>query len=284
VNRITPRWLYLGMAVSLGTSTLAYFLFPSGTSNWISLAAKEAAYALAAFLCLEIAGEYRYQRTLRLSWLLLAANALVSMARHVLEFNLLEYVPNIHLYQQIAITLALLLLLGGMWTMARAFLRTGLGFRIDRIDVVAVAGTFGLLSVILVFHNHLSEASEPLLATRVLQIFSQVIIAIAGAFAVVLHRIILEMGGGKLAIAMRFLVAHILGRVLLVLVNLTIRPLFPVHPGWEFASHLCFDAMTWIFALAACYRANMFADALQQAPPRPEEILALSLEERWTRI
>jgi hypothetical protein len=284
MNRITPRWLYLGMAASLAAVAIAHFLFHSASAEWISLGSKETAYFLATAFCLEIAAEYRRQPMLRLAWLLLAANGLISMARHVLEMGMSDQFPHMHLYRQIAITLALLFLLGGMLTMARAFLRTGLGFRIHRIDAVAVAMIFGIVSLILIFHDHLSEARVPMLATRDLQLFSQIVIAVAGATSVVLHRIILDMGGGKLAIAMRFLVGHILGRVVLVLTGQILQPYVIVHPQWGFISRLCFDATSWIFALAACYRAQMFAAALRQAPPKPEEILALSLEERWARF
>jgi hypothetical protein len=117
-----------------------------------------------------------------------------------------------------------------------------------------------------------------------LQLFSQVVIAVAGAFAVVLHRIILEMGGGKLAIAMRFLAGHIVGRVLLVLMSQILRPYISTHPDWAYVTHIAFDGTIWLFALAACYRVNMFSAALRQAPPKPEEILALSLDEQWSRI
>jgi hypothetical protein len=284
MNRITPSWLYLGMAASLAAVAIANFVFHSKQAEWISLADKELAYALATGFCLKIAAEYRRQPALRLAWLLLAANAIVSLVRHVLDLSSLEQVPHIHLYRQIAITLALLFLLGGMCGMARAFLGTGLGFRIHRIDVVAVAGVFALVSVILIFHEHLSEAYVPLPASRDIQLFSQVVIAVAAALSVVLHRIILEMGGGKLAIAMRFLVAHIVGRVVLVLTGQILRPYMALHSNWDVLSRLAFDATIWIFALAACYRASMFTAALRQAPAKPEEILALSLDKQWSRI
>jgi hypothetical protein len=284
MNRITPRWLYFAMAASLTATAAAYFLFHAPTVEIVSLLSKELAYALAACFCLQIASEYRRQPALRLAWLLLAANAIVSIVRHALEMSWFEQSPHLHLYRQIAITLALLFLLGGMWTMAYAFLRTSLGFRIHRIDVVAVATVFALVSLILFYRDHLSEAHLPLLAPKNVQLFSQVVIAVAGASAVLLHRIILDMGGGKLAIAMRFLVGHTVGRVVLVLTGQILRPYAPLHPGWDTLSHLAFDATTWIFALAACYRASMFTAALRQAPPKPEEILALSLAKQWSRI
>ena len=280
MNRITPRWLYFAMLITL-CATAASFLLRSSYTEVLSLGTKELAYLLATGFCLKIASEYRRQPALRLAWLLLAANALVSVARHILEMSWFEKTPFVHLYRQIAITLALLLLVGGMWTMARAFLRTGLGFRIHRIDIFGVATVFALLSAILFFHEHLSEA---LSAPRDVQLFSQVVIAVAGASAVLLHRIILDMGGGKLAIAMRFLVGHIVGRVVLVLASEIATPNIAARPEWEFSRRLAFDATIWIFALAACYRASMLAAAVRQAPPKPEEILALSLDKQWSRI
>ncbi len=284
MNRLTPRWLYCAMAASLAAVALPALLSQPRAAEWLSLAGKELAYGLATLFCLRIAAEYRRQPVLRWAWFLLASKAIVSMLRHALEMSSLEPLPHIHVYRQISITLALLFLLGGMVTMAHAFLRTGLGFRIQRVDLFAVALVFALVSVILTFHDHLSEARVPLLAPRTLQLFSQVVLAIAGAFSVILHRIILEMGGGKLAIAMRFLVAHIVGRVVLVVTGHILWPNSPLHPHWDLVSRLAFDATTWIFALAACYRASMFTAALRQAPPKPEEILALSLDKQWSRI
>jgi len=284
MTRLTPRWLYLVMACSLSATAASSFIFYSSRTPLISLVCKELAYGLASVFCLQIAAEYRRQPALRMTWLLLAANAIVSSVRHALEMSWFEQVPNIHLLRQLAITSALLCLLGGMWTMAHAFLRTGLGFRIHRIDVIAVAGVFAVVSVILFFREHLSEANSSLLAPLNLQLFSQVVLAVAAASAVFLHRIILAMGGGKLAIAMRFLVGHIVGRVVLVLAGQTFGLNSPSHQSWDALSHLAFDATAWIFALAACYRASMFASALRQAPPKPEEILALSLDKQWSRI
>lgn len=278
---VSPSALYLYMAVSIGAVAIAHFFFHSGSAYWVNAAGKEIAYILATGFCLQIASEYRRQPLMRLAWNLLAANALVSILRHVLETRSLQQVLHVHLYRQIVITAALLLLLGGMWSMACAFLRTGLGFRVHRIDVIAVVMIFGVVSAILIFHDHLSEAHIPLPAVRDLQLFSQVVIAAAGALSVVLHRITLDMGGGKLAISMRFLVGHILGRVMLVLTGVILRPYLSTHQEWGFVSNLAFNATIWIFALAACYRADMFTAALQQAPPKPEEILALSLENRW---
>ena len=280
MNRMTPRWLYFAMLTTLCATAGSFLLCPSLTQI-ISVCTKELAYLLATGFCLKVASEYRRQPALRLAWLLLAANALLSLARHILEMSWFEKNPSGPLYRQLVITLALLFLVGGMWTMARAFLRTGLGFRIHRIDICAVTVVFALLSAVLFFHEHLSEA---LSAPRNVQLFSQVVIAVAGASAVLLHRIILDMGGGKLAIAMRFLVGHIVGRVVLVLASEIVAPTVAARHVWELLLRLAFDATIWIFALAACYRASMFAAAVRQAPPRPEEILALSLNKQFSRI
>ncbi|HEY3742256.1 MAG TPA: hypothetical protein VGL53_20540 [Bryobacteraceae bacterium] len=281
---VAPRWLYCGMIAFLAAAISAHYLFGSPVAAiWISFASREAAYAWGTCLCLLVAAEYKRQPLLRMAWLLLAANGLVSIVRHVLESRTLEQWPPVHLWRHATITLALLLLLGGIWAMAQAFVKAGLGFRIHRTDGIAVAMIFGVLCVILVFRDQLSEASMPLPGPRVLQISSQVVIALAAAFSVALHRIIVDMGGGKLAISMRFLVAHILGRVLLVLLSQTFKSQLAFSADTEFAFTLGFDVMTWVFALAAAYRATMFAAALQQAPPRPDQILALQLDQRWAR-
>ena len=131
MKSLTPRWIYFSMFVALIATVICHFFLATGT-EWVSFAGKELAYLLATSFCLQIAAEYRRQPLLRLAWLLLAANGIVSLLRHILELSMLERIPQIHLYRQTSITLALLFLLGGMVAMARAFLQTGLGFRIHR--------------------------------------------------------------------------------------------------------------------------------------------------------
>jgi hypothetical protein len=244
---------------------------------------KELGFVLTVAFCLKIAREYPRKTTLRAAWLLLAGFALVSMARHLIDAALFESVPYIHAYRHLAVLVSLLCLLAGMSAMAWAFWKTGLGFSITRLDTAAVAAIFGILTVILVMHEHLSEAHFPLSASRYLQIASQVVIAAAAAVSVVLHRFSMEMGGGKLAITMRMISAHIAIRVLLVLSSVMFGAFIAAHPAADFLSQLCFDAAVWIFAIGARYRAQMFTRALRQAPPRPEDILAFTLEEQWTQ-
>jgi hypothetical protein len=281
MSRITPRLLYIVMAVALTSYAISALWMRN--SIIVRAVVEELGAGLAVAFCLKVAREHPPKSALKTAWLLLASFALVSMLRHLLDTPLFANVPYVHAYRHLSILLSLLCLLGGMSAMARAFWKTGLGFSITRLDAAAVAAIFGILTVILVMHEHLSEGHFPLSASRYLQLASQVVIAAAAAVSVVLHRFSVEMGGGKLAITMRMISAHITIRVLLVLSTVMAGGFIAAHPVVNLASQLCFDAAVWIFAIGACYRAQMFTLALRQAPPRPEEILAFTLEEHWAQ-
>jgi hypothetical protein len=267
--------MYLAMSLSLGCVILVRIA--GGNPTLSQLIGKELAFGLATGFCLKIAGEYAPKTALRTSWFLLAAFAAVSAIRHLAELPEFEPVPNIHIYRHLAILVSLLCLLAGMSSMARAFLHAGLGFTIYRIDVVGVAFIFGLLSTILVMNQHLSEAHFPLVTSRYLQLAGQVAIAAAAAVSVILHRLSVEMGGGRLAVAMRFIVAHIVSRVLLVLYAILVDSLHLTHPAARVAGELLFDITPWIFALGGCYRAQMISVARNQSFSRPQRIMTADI-------
>jgi hypothetical protein len=269
------------MAVALACYALSAFWLRNSIA--VRAAVEELGAVLAVAFCLKVAREHPPKSALQTAWLLLAGFALVSILRHLLDTPLFGNLPYLHAYRHLSILVSLLFLLAGMSAMARAFWKTGLGFSITRLDAVAVAAIFAILTIILVMHEHLSEGHFPLSASRYLQLASQVVIAAAAAVSVVLHRFSMEMGGVKLAITMRMISAHITIRVLLVLSTVMFGDFIAAHPVVNLASQLCFDTAVWIFAIGACYRAQMFTVALHQAPPRPEEILAFTLEEHWTQ-
>jgi hypothetical protein len=242
---------------------------------------REAGTALGAIFCLQIAREYPRRSMLQVAWLLLAGFALCALARHLIEGASLDGIAYMHAYRHLTILVSLLLLLSGMLVMARAFFETGLGFSITRLDGVAVAAIFAVLTVILVMHEHLSEARFPLPASRYLQLAAQVVIAAAAAVSVVLHRFSVQMGGGKLAITMRLIIAHITIRVLLVLGNVIFGDFILAHRSAGSATAVLFDAAVWIFTGAAFYRTRMLRVAQRQAEPCPEDLLAFTLEEPW---
>src|ERR1044072_184826 len=93
--RLTPKTIWLGLALHLTLLLgrwLPYRFGPvPGLAVWHNGAMtlfSSLAYALALALNLEVAAEYRNARWLHIAWLALAANAAFSIARMIVESNL----------------------------------------------------------------------------------------------------------------------------------------------------------------------------------------------------
>jgi hypothetical protein len=230
------------------------------------------AYGIAMWLCGEIAAEYRSSRELRTAWVLLGLCAGVSMVRHVVDTPLGDLVwpgywagPWSQLMRELLAAAALTLLAAGILTMAEAFRRMRLGFSMRRPDLAAMAGVLLLLCLVLYFRNDLSAARGSLSLAKRAQLFSQVMFAVAAAGCVLLMRISKQMGGGKLAIAMGWIIAHIVLRAVLVLSTALQAHLHKSLPFSDFLSPLLSLAAIWMFAMAAASRYQVSGTAAQQA-------------------
>jgi hypothetical protein len=230
------------------------------------------AYGIAMGLCGGIAAEYRFSRDLRTAWVLLGGCAGVSMVRHLFDTPLVDLVwpgywagPWSQLMRELLAAAALTLLAAGIFTMAEAFRRMRLGFSIHWSDVAAMAGVLLLLGLVLYFRNDLSAARVPLSLAKRAQLFSQVMFAVAAAGCVLLMRISKQMGGGKLAVAMGWIIAHIVLRAALVLLT-TLQA--HLHKSLPFSDFLFFNvssAPIWMFAMAAASRYQVSLTAARQA-------------------
>lgn len=281
-TRITPKVVWLGMALNLGVwlmvhlpaqfGLMSHHFLAEGTLRTIWLCV---AYLLALTLNLEIAREYKNAYWLRLAWLALAGNAACSIARMMIESQLINlFSPNYTrsplsgLLQHMAIVPANAFLLLGLLAMWRAYHQVGLGFTIERRDYAAILGILGLMVALLFFRQGLSEARSPYAAARYLQQSGLVLLSLGAAVSLVLHRIALQMGGGKLAICLRFLTLYTLMRAVMVLIQALFRLVSPElnHPlstislfldlGWQ--------AVPWLAALAAAYRAELTLHAVKE--------------------
>jgi len=230
------------------------------------------AYGIAAWLCVEIAAEYRSTSDLRRAWIVLGVCAGVSMLRHLFDTPLVDLVwpgywsgPWSQLMRELLAAVALTLLALGILTMAEAFRRMRLGFSLQWPDLAAIAGVLLLLGLVLYLRNDLSAARVSVSIAKRAQLFSQVMFAVAAAGCVLLMRISKQMGGGKLAIAMGWIIAHIMLRAVLVLATALQVHLHKSLPLSDFLFSVVSTAAIWMFALAAASRYQVSLTAAQEA-------------------
>ncbi len=237
----------------------------------VSVVSHLTAYGIAMYLCVKIAAEYRSSRDLRIAWVFLGMCAGVSMVRHLVDTPLMDLVwpgywagPWSPLLRELLAAVALTFLAAGILTMGEAFRRMRLGFSVRAPDLAAMGGVLLLLGLVLYFRNDLSAARLSTLARRA-QLFSQIMFVVAAAGCVLLKRISKQMGGGKLAVAMGWIIAHIVLRAVLVLSTALQAHLHRSFPFNDFLSSLVSAAAIWMFAMAAASRYQVSATAVRQA-------------------
>lgn len=232
-------------------------------------------YGLALALNLEIAKEHRQTQWLRFAWLALASNAAVSIIRIVVEsslFNLIwpDYTrdPLWGLLQHLTIAPANAFLLFGLLAMWWAYHQVGLGFAIEKRDYAAIAGILILLVALMVFREGLSQARSPYPASRWLQLIGLALLTCSAAASLATHRMAMQMGGGKLAVALRFLTLYTLLRGVLVLIQagqrMTLMDGQQGSDSYSLFIQLCWQVVPWIAALAAAYRAEITVHAARE--------------------
>lgn len=280
--RITPKLVWSGMALNLGVWLAVDLPWRAGWTprHWVAESAIRTvclcvAYALALALNLQIAAEYRQAPWLRVAWLALAGNAGMSVIRIIVESSLLNLIwpgytrsPLWGLVQHLAIVPANAFLLLGLLTMWLAYHRVGLGFTIEKRDYAAIAGILVLIVTLMVFRAGLSEARSPYVISRWLQLTGLVLLSFSAAASLVLHRMAMQMEGGKLALALRFLTFYTLLRSVLVLFQAGRRMSLldgqSASISYSLLIELCWQAVPWIAALAAAYRVEMTVHAARE--------------------
>ncbi|MEO7142119.1 MAG: hypothetical protein ABI165_01310 [Bryobacteraceae bacterium] len=278
-SRLTPRAIGGAAVVSLAVWTGVHTAAPGGWLDGVNIAEAAvkvvstlAAFLVALLLCLEIAGEYRRNGWLRAAWMCLAICSAVSLVRNCFDTPLVDLVhPGYWTSQwssvmrEVPAAIALMFLAAGILTMAVAFWRLGLGFALRWYDAAAMGGVFVVLALILVFRNDLSAAHLRDSVPRQAQLFSQVMFAVAAAGSIVLFRIGKQMGGGHLARAMGWIIAHILLRAILVLATAVEAHLHLKSVHIDFVHTFLGIAASWMFALAASSRGQVTHTAVEQA-------------------
>lgn len=280
---IAPRTVFTVVALQLILWALLEVLGQvSGSSHWaakagIRLTGAVTAYALAAWLNVGVAGEYRNAFWLRVAWMALALNAMIFFFRPFVESPLALRIspdeitrPLLGLWLHLLIIPANICFLVGVLSMWRAYHKVGLGFRIEVRDYVAMTGVLLIFLSLYFFRANLTEAQSPYLTSRILQPVGLVLLANCTAVSLVLHRLAVQMGGGQLAWALRWLTIYVLLRGVLVLLNAA-KPELSSLGGSEFVrifAEAGWQLIPWLAALAAVSRAELTVRAARELEQR----------------
>jgi hypothetical protein len=281
--RITPRVVGLGLAAEMLLLTGLYLPAAFGWTARFRLAealvmttSGVLAFGIAVLLSLEVAAEYRQSRWARLAWLMLAASAALSLLKRSVGSPLFDLMsegyrtsPLRGLLDNMLVVPANLCLLAGLLAMWWSFHRIGLGFKVERRDYAAMTGVGALFLTLLIFRESLSQGQSPYLMSRIMQPFGLGLLALISAFGLVLYRYAIQMGDGRLAAVMRWLMVYVVLRGVLVLVRSFFSPKLPLMldspPDLEeWAFDMLWQIVQWTAAMAAACRAQMTVHAAEQ--------------------
>jgi len=230
------------------------------------------AYATAMVLSFQIAAEYRHSRWLRIAWLCLAIKSGVAVVRYALDNPMLNlFWPGYYespwsgLARELPMAIALLFLVAGVLAMAHGFLQMGLGFELKRRDWAAIVALIAVLIAVIYFRHDLSAArwkSMPLVLQA--QVTIQILFAVTAAVSILLNRLSLQMGGGRMATAMQCLMAYIILRALLVFVSMIVLPgLFRIDRE-NIVTMFLYQGTPWLFTLAVVLRYQLASNAMRE--------------------
>lgn len=290
--RITSRLVLLGLALQLGLRLILWL--PVGWGQFsrremllgaVRVVGSLCAYGLALVLCWRIADEYREAKWMRFAWLALACNAGLSLLRPF-ALMLTQWGQRMNFYylpleyglvsRSILVPANFCLLLGvlGIWW---AYREIGLGFRLNKGDFLAIVGLLGVMLALFSYSDLLIEAQEYYRITRVLQVIAQSQMVLIAAASLLLHRVAIQMGSGRMAIVLRWLTVYALWRLGLVLAVSLARYVFP-HKAPLITGLAAFgwQAAPWLLALAVAYRAELTELAAERVTHIQKERPALA--------
>lgn len=272
-ERITPKLLWLLMTIQLTIwliLELPYYLPQMTRGVYMPAEAIKTIGYIISFVFLylfsiKISHEHRNTSSLHIAWILMAVYAVIFIIRMIVITPLLNYVfpgyypgPLYGLLHHITVFTSKGIFIISLFLMCSAYYKTGLGFHIKKRDYAIISGLLILPIAIMFYRSSLSQARSPYEISKYLQQSAQFQTAIMAAIAIVLRRITIQMGGGELEVALRFLILHAVGSGLFVLSEVLCATYsFPLNPlvnlitdlGWQFAF--------WCPALAASYRIHM---------------------------
>jgi hypothetical protein len=207
-----------------------------------------AAYLIGLVSCWRVATLYPAASPVRLGWVSLGGNCLLSACRHIALNPLFEGVAGnkerMYLISQAVQLPALILVLLAMVAMWWGMYRLGLGFKVRWYECAGILAAASMVAW--TFRNDLSHAHSSQGILTILQPVSLgLLIAITGV-GLLLHSLAMQMGGGRLAVVMRCIAVYAFTRSLLNLwqgENVT----------FALGRWLCFYSVPWIFAFGASY-------------------------------
>lgn len=274
LHRITPKLLLVALALGLSLWLCAYFINKaSGDGSWqhvksgIKLTYVSFLYLVAMFLNLMISTEYKNSRLLRFAWIALATNAGISIIRTGIESSLINKMLSIQMYgliQHLAIVPANVCLLMGLIAMLVAFYRVGLDCKPERRDYLSILAIIVMGIGMIYFRQGLSEANSQYELGRYLQLSGLILLTLSGISSIILYRIAMKMGGGKLAVSLLFLTAYTLFRSALVLIFAIRRleyPYIDIFTDTQPLFEILWQIVPIFAALSATYRLELTAYA-----------------------
>ena len=281
--RITPKVVFIGLAAEVSLLVGLYLPAALGwtsrfrlTEAIVMTVAGVLAFGIALLLSLEVAAEYRQAPWARLGWLMLAANAAVSLLKRSVGSPLFDFLmtgyrtsPLRGLLDNLLVVPANLCLLAGLLAMWWGIHRLGLGFKIKRRDYAAMAVVATLFLTLLVFRQSLSQGQSPYVISRFMQPLGLTLLAVISALGLVLHRYAVQMGDSRLAAVMRWLMVYVLLRGVLVMSRSLFSPKLPLlldaPPDLEeWAFDVLWQVVQWAAAMAAALCAQLTVSAAQQ--------------------
>jgi hypothetical protein len=238
------------------------------TEEAIVLAGALMAYGCAFRACRAIAAEYERGTWMRTSWQAFAACAAFCIARHLADNSFPALIwPGywegalVSVLRQSTIVLAHLGLLTGIVTYWLAFRSLGLGFRILPRDIAVLGVITLLLAGILCFREDLTEAQSPSRLAWYLQMISHVLLAAAAAAVVLTNGLCAQMGGGRLAATLRWILIYTLTRAALVFKWVVLPAEWNNQWAVSLVTGAVFYSVPWFFALATVLRSRMAEEA-----------------------
>ncbi len=232
--------------LTCGTVSLAAFLIThSALAGNLGCVA---AYFIGLLSCRHVAELYPSRSPVRLGWIALGGNCLLSSFRHIALNPLFERVAGgkdrVYLISQSLQLPGLILVLLGMGAMWWGMYRLRLGFKVRWYEYAAIPPAAALVAW--TFRKDLSLAHSGHGILTILQPISLgLLIAISGA-GLLLHSLSVKMGGGRLAVVMRCLAVYAFTRSALTLSE-------GGREGFSMVWWLCFYTVPWIFAFGAAY-------------------------------
>jgi hypothetical protein len=147
----------------------------------------------------------------------------------------------------VVIVASLLALTGGLLELGRAFRDAGMAPRWRRVDWVWLLLIACLAVPVVIHRERMGDSASGIAAMRYLQSLSSVLLAVPVIVALGLHRISRSMAGGRWAVALRWMVAFLLVR----LVNLYLGTALAITSEWIQWSNV---GAPWLFTMAAMER------------------------------